>query len=340
MKHLAKYLKNRIWFIAAAVLLVLLAVQGCGKLYEPAMALEQVARCGETEHVHNEDCYMDELLICGMRAHTHSENCYIFRVDENDLNAILTDMGEKKIYSLEEYMAHTLSSVYGEGASLDDVLRYTSVEELNALLAASGDSKLRFNAAADLPATYALGDAPQTSGNFANYYILLDGKVTFVGYTSLSKYTDYSYSIDRSIALAEYTNAELIVKNAIDTSTLNSTYYLRYTSSIPQTAASFDKTVGVSGSNLTFGEYSSKFTTPPAYAILTTRTGGNWISGYTYAPVPFYTVTLDYGGDTNEVQYVQEGQNSTLKPNTDNYTWYASNDPNATPLKNNAPDEA
>lgn len=340
MKHLAEFLKNRIWFAAAAVLFVLLAVQGCGRLYEPAMALEQSVRCGMEEHIHNEDCYMDELLVCEERSHTHSENCYILLAEDNDFNAILTDMSEKGIHTLEDYMAYVLKAVYGEGAEIDALLRYTSIEELNALLSTTGDKALRFNAGLDLPATYAVGDTPQTSGNFANFYIYLDEKeFVYIGNTTITERAYYGYYgyVTKSDIAAIFNTDEIVsnvTANNIETGSSSADgIQVRYRTSVPSPDISstyFNNNGDRHGSS---GDDSQRINTgfySPIYATLM------FGQSYYYTPINFYTVTLDYSnadaGKADQVQYVQEGQNSTFTPDMVTYTWHTSPDEGAPAL--------
>ena len=65
------------------------------------VALEQEIRCGIEEHTHNDSCYNGDFLICDKPAHTHDGNCYIVLLKENDINNILTLLGNSESHSLE-----------------------------------------------------------------------------------------------------------------------------------------------------------------------------------------------------------------------------------------------
>lgn len=67
---------KRIWlFVALGVLLLLSVFRALGFVTE-ALALEQQPRCGMTEHLHTESCYINDVLVCRQKAHTHSDSCY------------------------------------------------------------------------------------------------------------------------------------------------------------------------------------------------------------------------------------------------------------------------
>ena len=73
----------------------------------PAVALEQEIRCGITEHTHTDSCYDGDFLVCEKPAHTHDGNCYIVLLKENDINNILTLIGQSKGNSLENVITTT-----------------------------------------------------------------------------------------------------------------------------------------------------------------------------------------------------------------------------------------
>lgn len=84
-----------------------------------AVALEQEIRCGIEEHTHEDGCYNGDFLTCNKPAHTHDGNCYIVLLKENDINNILTLLGNSKSHSLETVIADTMSSALTFNANLN-----------------------------------------------------------------------------------------------------------------------------------------------------------------------------------------------------------------------------
>ena len=77
---------NFIWILVLAVILTL-SMPGRENL--TAVALEQEVRCGQVEHTHTQECYMNDILLCKHKAHIHSEDCYLLRLEDNDINWLL-----------------------------------------------------------------------------------------------------------------------------------------------------------------------------------------------------------------------------------------------------------
>ncbi len=75
-----------------------------------ALALEQEVRCGIEEHTHTDQCYQGDFVICEKPSHTHDGNCYIVLLKENDINGILTMLGNSEDHSLENVINDTMSS--------------------------------------------------------------------------------------------------------------------------------------------------------------------------------------------------------------------------------------
>lgn len=75
-----------------------------------AVALEQKIRCGMEEHVHADSCYDGDFQVCTRLAHSHDGNCYIVLLNENDINGILTLLGESDSRSLEYVITDVMSS--------------------------------------------------------------------------------------------------------------------------------------------------------------------------------------------------------------------------------------
>ena len=95
---------KRIWlFVALGVLLLLSVFRALGSVTE-ALALEQQPRCGMTEHLHTESCYINDVLVCRQKAHTHSDSCYPLLLADNDINQLLTQIASTRDRSLESLL--------------------------------------------------------------------------------------------------------------------------------------------------------------------------------------------------------------------------------------------
>lgn len=103
-------LKNRIWMICGAALLVVLSLWGIRGAFSSAVALEQEARCGAQEHIHTAECYVQGDLRCGKMAHTHNRNCYLVLLKDNDINSILTHLDGADDHSLETLIHRTVGT--------------------------------------------------------------------------------------------------------------------------------------------------------------------------------------------------------------------------------------
>jgi len=114
-------LYNRIWFLAISLVLFVLTLWGATKSFLPAaLALEQETRCQMEEHVHTEECYVDNMLVCAQKAHTHSENCYLILLKDNDINTLLTAVDASEDNSLEGVIQDTLTqALEAEGVTTD-----------------------------------------------------------------------------------------------------------------------------------------------------------------------------------------------------------------------------
>ena len=85
------------------------------------MALEQEIRCGIERHIHTDDCYKGDFLVCGKNAHTHDGNCYIVLLKENNINEILTLLGENESHSLEQVISNTVDSALNFNANMNHI---------------------------------------------------------------------------------------------------------------------------------------------------------------------------------------------------------------------------
>lgn len=75
-----------------------------------AVALEQSARCGMTEHTHGTACYTGSRLTCLQIQHTHTENCYLVLLRDNDINNLLAQVDADTSNSLEVVISDTVET--------------------------------------------------------------------------------------------------------------------------------------------------------------------------------------------------------------------------------------
>ena len=284
---------KRIWlFVALAVLLLLSVLRAFGSVTE-ALALEQQPRCGMTEHLHTESCYINDVLVCRQKAHTHSDSCYPLLLADNDINQLLTQIASTRDRSLESLLRS--GNVRGI-LVLNKDLRVQATQE------GSTDADYPWIGGVGL---LAVNDTPSTATNAINFYIRLDGNITCIGSKTLTTSRN-TRQISKTNVVSAYTS---VVETSLTTNNLQSSYYLRYNTTGSTT--SFSSTAGTSGSNLTFGNGSSA-----RYALLTSR------SGNTYTPIDFYTLTLDYSAAVggSSFYYVESGLGYTL-PTLNGYHW-------------------
>lgn len=284
---------KRIWlFVALGVLLLLSVLRAFGSVTE-ALALEQQPRCGMTEHLHTESCYINDVLVCRQKAHTHSDSCYPLLLADNDINQLLTQIASTRDRSLESLLRS--GNVRGI-LVLNKDLRVQATQE------GSTDADYPWIGGVGL---LAVNDTPSTATNAINFYIRLDGNITCIGSKTLTTSRN-TRQISKTNVVSAYTS---VVETSLTTNNLQSSYYLRYNTNGSTT--SFSSSAGASGSNLTFGNGSNA-----RYALLTSR------SGNTYTPIDFYTLTLDYSAAVggSSFYYVESGLGYTL-PTLNGYHW-------------------
>ena len=345
-----RYPQKRIWVFAVLCVLLILSLAGAAGAFFSSVGLEQAPRCGMQEHRHSEDCYLGDVLICGRKAHVHGENCYLLRLADNDINALLSRVAASEGRSLKNVLETILSKssadmsaivspggdddtpVDGEGMTEQTALTQPVIAALNETEAretpalvlneslvqpAPGGQKSESTLLQELlaggAAAFALGDTPSTANNTVNFYIRLNGELTFVGSRGLTGNGNTRY-ITKADAAAVYTD---VLETDLSPSDLQNGYYLRYTTSKPTDESSFSSNASTQNYNsdrLTFGSGSST-----RYAILTSRSGWYY---YTYTPIDFYTLTLDYSAMSraNAVRYVESGYTYTL-PTLTNAHW-------------------
>jgi len=161
--------------------------------------------------------------------------------------------------------------------------------------------------------TYAVGGSASGATRAINFYIKLDGTVTFVNSASLTYNNDRSEQSRKEYCTYEtaadaYTGTAGLV-TGLTADQIGGTYYFRYNTR--GAASNFSSNPTYANSKVYFNN-----TNDPQYAILTSNTSG--------AQVAFYTVTLDrsaVGGDT-EVFYVEENLIPDLGMEFDQYNWY------------------
>ncbi|MBQ4599617.1 MAG: InlB B-repeat-containing protein [Clostridia bacterium] len=158
----------------------------------------------------------------------------------------------------------------------------------------------------------AVGGTASTGTRAINFYIRLDGNITFINSGTLN-YNNSKQTQNRR-EYYSYTNAvnaytEVVVTD-LTTNNINSTYYFRYnTSGSTSNSNNFDSRARYESSRVYFADSNNA-----QYAILST-------TSYSTTPVDFYTVTLDLSavGEEYSVQYVQDGLSPEL---SDEYHWY------------------
>jgi hypothetical protein len=332
MRARLKSLFYKLILIGTIVLLTVLTVMGSTAV--SSVALDQNARCGLAEHSHTEQCYIGDVLTCKQKAHVHSQNCYLVLLEDNDVNWLLQTMDDTEDKSLEG----VIDSAMGQALTLNDSFTgetpplELSQQDISSLNQTIEDNRiepavvLNENLQAGTTLSYtpqvyasaplAVGDTPSTSTRAVNFYILLDGKITFIGSGALTNSTTDYYSYSNTVK--EYTD---VVTTGLTTGNINSTYYFRYnTDGDVSDFSKFDSNASYASSRVRFGNVSNA-----RYAILCTRNGNSWNA--TYSPVEFFTVTLDYSdtgtGQAAQTAYVQSGMSSGLTL-SDAFLWYDS----------------
>ena len=298
---------KRIWLFAAlGVLLLLSVLRAFGSVTE-ALALEQQPRCGMTEHLHTESCYINDVLICRQKAHTHSDSCYPLLLADNDINQLLTQIASTRDRSLESLLRS--DNVRGI-LVLNKDLRVQATQE--------GGAETDYPWIGGI-GLLAINDTPSSATNAINFYIRLDGNITCIGSKTLTSRN--TRQILKTDVVSAY--ASVVETRSLSTSTLQSSgYYLRYNTNGSTT--SFTSTAGTSNSYLTFGNSNRA-----RHALLCSSSG---------TPIDFYTLTLDYSDASggSSFRYVESGLGYTL-PTLDGYHWEDSSGSTVTSVTVTAP---
>lgn len=322
-------------FILIGVVVVLCLLAGTGGSRLTAISLDQQTRCTLPEHVHTETCYMGELLLCNQKAHLHNNNCYLVLLQDNDINWLLENVDLEENRSLEGVINSAMVQALRLNQNFRDPntpveLTSQDIAQLNAVIVENHIEPavvLNEDLDASKTLTYsvedtkagttvtpsAVGGTPAT-GRVVNFYAMLDGNLVFVNSAALvSSNPEY---ITYANAAKAYTGE---LTTGLSTSTINSAYFFRYNTS-GQTGSASNFT-----SNATYRSSRVRFANSnyAQYALLCERTNSG--GSYTYRPVEFFTVGLDYSAVDPSmdvtVRRVEKNKASGLTL-SDEYLWY------------------
>jgi len=219
-------MKNRVFYATGALLCVAVCVfLFCLNMHH-AVALEQEIRCGIEEHIHTDSCYEGDFLVCEKPAHVHDGNCYIVLLKENDINKILSLLGNNDNHSLEQVIDQTMISALNFNTNINSVqlsqneepsLNQDTVAQLNNTISSKEElpnlvlneninnvqtfalaNEVQQEQQSEQISSRAIGDTPVTTEYNANFYIYLDGKWTCIGTLPFSRTANgnrYNYTI-------------------------------------------------------------------------------------------------------------------------------------------------
>lgn len=336
-----KRLFYKLILVGALALLTIISFVNAEKL--ESLALDQRARCGMQEHTHTADCYLDGVMLCKQKAHIHNNNCYLVLLQDNDINSLL----DKVLTTEDRSLEGVLNSAVGQALVLNDsftddsppiTLTPEGISSLNSTITENAiepsvvlnENLQAGNALQYTPQAYGatvldVGDTPSTGNTDINFYIQLDGEITYIG-SGTMYLSGNKYCYDESAVASLYNS---VVESALTANNIDSTYFIRYnTTGRTSSASDFGDTGSSSGSRVQFGNGAKT-----RYALLCTRSR-SWLS-YTYTPVSFYTVTLDHTqtGQTDQVEYVQADRSTTLTLDS-KYIWFDESGNEVTTLPN------
>ncbi len=290
-------------------------------------------------HIHTDDCYKGDFLVCGKTAHTHDGNCYIVLLKENNINEILTLLGENENHSLEHVISNTVNSALNFKTNINHIqtmggvgtveLNKDTVTELNNTIsdktelpdivlneninniqnAVAEDDAQQNNASGNV--TMDVVTDPVTSNYNANFYIYLDGGWVCIGtlpYTTTANGSRYDYTIPTSDVL-ELVNGVLgtdYAYNSFDISVATSANGSYTTSNVGM--ASVTTTIA----------YRQRSTAAKSARYIRLIPNNGSASSIAFA---FYTVTYEYPDGTEVSRVVRSGTTVVL-PNG-NYEWTA-----------------
>lgn len=329
---------NRIWVVAALVILLVFSLVGLHGESAPVIALEQEARCGVAEHIHTEQCPE----ICMQMVHVHGKNCYLVLLGENDINTLLTHVDRQQGNNLEQLIGVTLDrglppqqEQTTAPVPIEPQLAQLNISELNQALSQepqtapvvlnenlylasalqSGPTDIALPTAVDTQITVSapstdggisllsVGDSPQDGDNDANYYVYLDGNWVCIGTLSFESYRSGWYYGARTStsSMVSFLNQQM------GTSLTRNDFSLRYATSERASTWSWAE---IGSTYTTFGTYGQQRTARQAKDVRVVDGSGD--------PIPFYTVTVVHIDGTSESQYVVGGDSITLP---EGYNW-------------------
>ena len=301
-----------------------------------AVALEQEIRCGIEEHTHNDNCYNGDFLVCDQPAHTHDGNCYIVLLKENDINNILSLLGNNESHSLENVITDTMSSALTFNENLnsadsdsseavplsqDRVAAFNTTisnedelpdivlnENINTVstLALDGTGE---NSQTGTINTFNIKTEPDTSNYMANFYLYLDGKWTCFGsleFTTERSSTRYNSVLPTADVLE-------LVNGALGTNYAYNSFDISVASSLNGT---YSKTnIGMASVTTTIGYKQQNTAARATKYVRLIPEGGNATS----TAFAFHTVEYIYPDGTTVTNYVKSG--TAIKLPSGNYEW-------------------
>lgn len=303
----------------------------------PAVALEQELRCGIEEHTHTDSCYEGDFQVCTKPAHSHDGNCYIVLLNENDINGILTLLGNSETRSLEYVITDTMSSALTFNTNLNTVqisdtntltLSQDTVAALNTTI--SDEETLpdivlneNINTVSTMAAenesdettnngnvsTLAVGDDPVTENYNANFYIYLDGEWTNIGSLPFTT-TRSGNRYNSTIATNDVLN---LVNTTLGTEFDYNSFDIAVSSS--QNGTYSKSNIGMASVTTTIGYRQYTDTARAAkYVRLIPNNGAATSTAFA-----FYTVKFVYPDGSETTRIVRSGTTITLPEG--NYQW-------------------
>ncbi|MBO5454792.1 MAG: hypothetical protein J6A69_12645 [Clostridia bacterium] len=301
-----------------------------------SVALEQEIRCGIEEHTHNDSCYNGDFLICDKPAHTHDGNCYIVLLKENDINNILTLLGNSESHSLENVIADTMSSALTFNANLNsadsgsseaaplsqdrvaelnntiskedelpDIVLNENINTVSALAVGDMEEKPQTNATT----TFNIKVDPNNSNYYANFYLYLDGNWTCIGSLEFTTQRN-GIRYDSVLPTADILK---LVNDALGTAYAYNSFDIAVAASL---SGSYSKTnIGMASVTTTIG-YRQQTSTARATKYVRLIPEGGSATSTAFA---FYTVEYIYPDGTTVTNYVRSG--TTIKLPSGNYEW-------------------
>ncbi len=310
----------------------------------PAVALEQEIRCGIDEHTHTDSCYSGDFLVCEKTAHTHNGNCYIVLLKDNNINGILTLLGNSETHSLEYVITDTMSSALTFNTNLNTsqstdadtlTLSQDTVAALNttisdeetlpdivlnekintvSTLALDNSANNDTSSTQNNASTYSVGDSPVTANYNANFYIYLDGKWTCIGTLPFTTTSSGSNRYNGTIQTSEILN---LVNGTLGTDYNYNSFDIAVSTS--QNSGYSTSNVGMNSVNTTVAyNQSNSNVRKVRYVRLIPNNGSASSTAFN-----FFTVKFEYPDGSATTKYVRSGTTVTLP--TGNYEWKAGN---------------